>query len=207
MRFNPVCNMAGVGLASALAIAAFSQAQASTIPNGSFSGALVGGAVTTTYSGLPGDWKVGITTTQIQVTGGSRQISGVADPFLGAPNNLVSTNGGPVSVPSVFTIPISTYNIASGPITPFTVNLSGLGFTFTDEVVTSVSDGNIGLAFLGTLTSDTSVSANSPYTLGEGADFSNTFTQSAIDGAIGVAQSINVSPNLPVPTPEPATMA
>src|SRR5665811_438193 len=79
----------------------------------------------------------------------------VQDPYNGNPNNLSSVNGGPVSLGDAYTVPISVYNLVTGPISPFAVSIDGLTFTMTGEVVTSQQDGNIGLAFVGTLTADT----------------------------------------------------
>ena len=107
----------------------------------------------------------------------------------------------------IFTVSNESYNVASGSITPFTLTVDGLTFTYTDEIVTGVADGNIGLAFLGTLTSDSSISANSPFTLGGSADLSIGFTEGSPSGAIGVAYSIDTPPNPAFETPEPATMA
>jgi hypothetical protein len=65
-------------------------------------------------------------------------------------------------------------------------------------------DGNIGLEFLGDLTSDT----NGLYLVPTAADFSVTFTESSPSGAIGVAYSIDSPPNPTLTNaPEPATLA
>jgi len=208
MRANKAIRcLSGAALASALTLGVVASAYAvPTTPNGSFSGAVLGATITTTYGGGPSDWEIGVTTTQIQVTGGSRVISGASNPYLGDPNNLLTANGGPVTVGDPYTVPISVYNLVTGGITPFSVGIDGLTFTFTNEVVTSISDGNIGLAFVGTLTGDTTAVANSPYLLGSSVDFSIGFTESSETGTISVAQAIDAPANPALDTPEPATM-
>lgn len=191
--------------AAACGLLGAGQANATTMPNGSFSGALIGGTVTTTYAGGSA-WQLGTTTTQIQIAGGSREISGAANPYLGNPDNMLNTNGGPVTVGDAFTVSTGFYDVSNGAVTPFTVAVDGLTFTMTSEIVKSLVNGNIGLAFLGTLTGDTSTSTNSPFTLGSAADFSVGFTESAPAGAIGVADSIDAPPN-PAILPEPTTLA
>jgi hypothetical protein len=112
-----------------------------------------------------------------------------------------------VTVGDPYTVPISVYDLVTGAITPFSVGIDGLTFTFTNEVVTSVSDGNIGLAFVGTLTGDTTAVANSPYVLGSSVDFSIGFTESSPTGTISVANAIDAPANPALETPEPATLA
>jgi hypothetical protein len=191
-----------LGAVSAVLVVGHAQATPVT-PNGSLSGALIGGAVNTTSAGGSA-WRLGITTSQIQVTSGLRLISGDADPYLSKPDNLLVANGGVVTVGDPFTISNSLYNIASGPITPFNVSVDGLTFTLTKEVVTSVENGNIGLAFIGSVTGDTT----GHYTLGESSDFSIGLTESSPTVAIGVGYSIDAPANPAlVPVPEPATLS
>jgi hypothetical protein len=129
-------------------------------------------------------------------------ISGDADPYLGKPNNFLVTNGGVVTVGDAFTISNSVYNLANGAIAPFNVSVDGLTLTLTKEVVTSVADGNIGLAFIGSVTGDTT----GHYLLGESADISIGFTESSPTGAIGVGYSIDAPAN-PALVPEPVTLS
>jgi len=191
-----------LGLAAAVMIGVPTLATAALIaPNGSFAGALTGGTVTTTYAG-GGAWQIGLTTTQIQIASGTRSIAGAADPYLGSQNDLLSSHGGPVTIGDSFIVTSSVYNIVNGNITPFSVIFDGLTFNLTREVVTSVDNGNIGLAFIGTITGDTS----GKYILGGAVDYSVAFTEAGPSGAIGVAQSID-TPISPLLAPEPATMA
>ena len=78
-----------------------------------------------------------------------------------------------MTVGDAFTVSNTIYNLVNGTITPFTVSFDGLTFTFDSEHVTSHVDGNIGLEFLGDLTSDT----NGLYSVPTAADFSVTFTE------------------------------
>lgn len=192
------------GLLLGLAVFAPVAAHATVAPNGSFSGSLNGGTVNTTFAGGAA-WRLGTTTTQIQVNSGVRTISGIGNPYLATPNNLVFFPGANVQVGDPIAISNSVYDVVTGPLaSSFTVSFDGLVFTLTSEVVTNRGDGNIGLAFLGTLTGD----ASGIYTLGGSADFSIGFTESGPSGAIGVGYSIDtpVSPALLALVPEPATM-
>jgi hypothetical protein len=170
-------------------------------PNGSFSGSLDSGSVTTTSTGT---WLLGVTTTQIVISGGNRKISGAADPYLGSPNNLYSVNGGPIHLLDPINIPLSTWNVMTGPITAFTVTVDSLVLTLNNEVVTSLQNGNIGLAFVGTVTG-----APAGMVTGEAADFSIGFTEAGPSGSIGVAYSIDtpISPYIAAQVPEPATLS
>jgi hypothetical protein len=195
-----------LGLTVGLAVGISTAANAALLsPNGSFSGALIGGTVSTTFtSPAPPNWELGSTTTQIDVAGGTSVISGDANPYLGNPNDLLTTNGGVVTVGDAFTVSDTVYDLTNGTIVPFTVTFDGLTFSFDAGHVTSHVDGNIGLAFLGSLTSD----ASGLYSIGTSADFSVTFTESAPGGAIGIAYSIDTPPNPAlINTPEPATLA
>jgi len=187
-------------------------------PNGSFSGALVSGSITTTNSGglgaglgvnpSSGAYDIGPTTTQVQITNGVRHITGDVSPYLGATNNLLSSNGGPVSVGDTLTVSTSVYNIANGTLpSSFTVSVDGLVLTLTSEIVTADVNGDIGLAFLGTITSATG--ASSGYKTGESADLSLAFTETGATAAIGDSDSIDtpVSPSLAALVPEPMTMS
>ncbi len=189
-------------LAAGLAVAGSAVANAALSPNGSFSGALTNGSVTTTY--IAGGWQLGTTTTAIDITAGTRFISGAANPYLASPNNMLSTNGGPVSIGDAFSVSNSSYSVANGAVTPFTVSFDGFVFNLTHEVVTAIHDGNIGLAFIGTLTG-----APTGFTTGAPVDFSLGLTESGPTGAIGVAYSIDtpINPFVAALVPEPATMA
>ena len=189
-------------LAAAVVFIGASQARATPVtPNGSLSGALIGGNVTTT-SGGGNAWDLGLTTTKIQVTTGSRVIAGDANPYLGKPDNLLVTDGGVVTIGDPFTISNSIYNVKSGATVPFTVTVDGLALTLRSEVVTADQDGNIGLAFIGSVTAD----VGNHYKLGQAADLSIGFTESSPTGAIGVAYSID-TPENPARVPEPASLA
>jgi hypothetical protein len=206
MKFASSQQLARLGLAVGLAVGISTCANAALLsPSGSFSGALIGGTVSTTFaSPSPPNWELGTTTTQIDVAGGINVISGDADPYLAASNDFLTGNGGVVTVGDAFTVSNTIYNLVNGTITPFTVSFDGLTFTFDSEHVTSHVDGNIGLEFLGDLTSDT----NGLYLVPTAADFSVTFTESSPSGAIGVAYSIDSPPNPTLTNaPEPATLA
>jgi len=191
-----------LGLAVGLAAGIPGLAQATlVVPNGSFSSVLVGGTISTEFAG-GGAWQIGVTTTQITITGGTRYVSSYVNPYLGSPNNLWSGNGGPISLGDSISPGTATYAIVNGAVTPFTVSLNGLTATVTQEYVTAQVNGNIGLAFLGTLTGDTTGN----YILGEVTEFSIGFVQSSPSGAIGVSYSFS-TPGDPVLTPEPASMA
>jgi hypothetical protein len=193
---------ARIGLAAGFAISFLASANAALInTNGSFSGSLDTGTVTTTSTGT---WLLGVTTTQIAVAGATRSISGAADPYLGSPNNLYSLNGGPIHILDPINIPVSTYNIANGPITAFTVTVDSLVLTLNQEVVTSLQNGNIGLAFVGTVTG-----APAGFATGESADLSIGFTEAGPTGSIGVAISIDtpISPYIAAQVPEPGTIS
>jgi hypothetical protein len=203
MRSNLLRTVCRFSLAAGLAVAGSAVANAALIsPNGSFAGALIGGTVTTTYT--PGAWELGTTTTNVTITTGSRVISGAADPYLGHPNNMSSVNGGPVTIGDAFSVSNSSYNIVTGAVTPFTVSFDGFTFNLDHEVVTSRQNGNIGLAFIGSLTG-----AAAGYSTGLPVDFSVGLTESGPTGAIGVAYSIDtpINPTIAALVPEPATMA
>jgi hypothetical protein len=203
MQSNILNKVSRIGLAAGLggAVLFAPGAHAAIAPNGSFSGSLDSGSVTTTSTGT---WLLGVTTTQIVVAGGNRKISGAADPYLGSPNNLLAVNGGPINILDPITIPVSTWLIDTGPITAFTISVDTLQITLDQEVVTSLQDGNIGLAFIGTVTG-----APAGMSTGEAADFSIGFTEAGPTGSIGVAYSIDapISPYIAAQVPEPAPLA
>lgn len=76
-------------------------------------------------------------------------------------------------------------------------------FDLNAEVVTTKQNGNIGLAFIGTLTG-----APAGYLTGSAVDFSLGFTQSSPTGAIGVGYSIDtpINPALVPSIAEPGAM-
>lgn len=174
--------------------------QAATVaPNGSFSGAFV---VTSAVS--TGVFLIGTGTTSIDVPSPGLTIDAV-DPYLGLLNNMVDVNGGSVTadlfVGSPINISMSTLAIVNGPVL-FDVTFGSYTFSFTSESVISKTDGNIGLLFLGNLTTDTVGRLTTPAP----ADFSLTFTQSSPTASIGTAFSIDTPPNLSL-VPEPAGIA
>jgi hypothetical protein len=193
--------IAAAGLAVGVAVAASSSAYAvpTVEPNGSLSGGILGTTVTTTTTDT---WNIGTGTSTITLTGGNNQITGFADPYLGTPNNLLATNGGTVTTGNYFTLSNNVFSVFSGTLsTPLTLTVDSYTFTYTSELVTSLTNGNIGLAFLGDLTADTTGVLITP----AAADLSVTFTEAAPTGSIGVAYSIDTPPN-PTLTPEPASM-
>lgn len=205
-----------LSMAAALAIGIPAAAHATVAPNGSFSGALVTGTITTTNTGGPGagqgaaagSYNIGPTTTQIQIASGTRQITGDVSPYLGAPNNLLSANGGPVSVGNPFTVSTTVYNIMTGHLpSAFTVTIDGLVITLTSEVVTADVNGDIGLAFVGSVTGASGPSAN--FSIGSSADFSLAFTETGATAAIGDSDSIDtpISPAIAAAAPEPVSMS
>jgi hypothetical protein len=158
-------------------------------PNGSFGGTEIGSI--TTVSG--GAWQIGTSTTSITVPG-FELISAVSDPYLGNPNNLLNPPGTVPGVGSTFTFSSNTFAVANGSVA-FDLFLDSYTFHFTNEIVTSKVNGNIGLYFSGNLIADASGNLAVP----AAASFSATFTQSAPSGAIAAAYSINTPPAPLVP--------
>jgi len=113
MKSNPLKKMSGIAMLAALALGVPVGARATIIPNGSFSGALISGTVTTTNTGGPGvnpgsgTYDIGPTTTQIKIANGVRHLTGDVSPYLGSPNDLRSPTG-PVSIGDRFTVRVST---------------------------------------------------------------------------------------------------
>lgn len=122
---------AGAGAANAALI----------VPNGSLSGALIGGTVSATSTGV---WTLGVTTTKISVTDGTRVISGYVDPYWAIASNLLKTNGGVVAVGDSFNVPVAIYLVQNGPVTPFDVSVDGLSLTLTSLAL--FGTGLLGLA-------------------------------------------------------------
>ncbi len=170
-----------------------------TAPNGSFSGAF-GGTKATSH----GTYLIGIGTTSITIKNPGRVFS-ATDPYLGSPNNLLTSHGGSVNVGfftgSPITLSQTVFSVFTGPlVVPVNVTLGSYLFSFISEKVTSKVDGNIGLAFAGKLIADSMGRLMVP----DLADFSLTFTQSSPNGSIGTAFSIDVPA---ATTSEPATLA
>jgi hypothetical protein len=193
-------HLGGAALIAAMFVGASAGAQATAVPNGSFSGVEFG----TISSVSSGTWAIGPATTSITVPG-AEVISGVKNVYLGNPNNLAAINGGLVSIYNTFSLSNDVFKVASGTLTtPLILTLDGYVFKFTSEILrTDMYDvnGNIGLLFTGTFISDTS----GKLTLPAPADFSATFTQSAPAGEIGAAYSIDTPPD-PALVPEPVGM-
>ncbi len=184
--------------ATLLTAFAIGSAQATISPNGSFSGAY---GHTTATSG--GTFLIGTGTTSVKVVSPGIVIN-LADPYVGSINNLAALHGGTV-IANLFTgssisMSQSSFNIANGAITPFTVTLGSYTFTFNSEVVTSKVDRNLGLLFSGNLTNDSTGRLTAP----AAADYSLTFTESSPTGAIGTAFSIDTPP---ISVLEPASIA
>lgn len=193
-------HLGGAALITVMIVGASAVARASVVPNGSFSGVEFG----TISSVSSGTWAIGTGTTSITVPG-AEVISGVKNVYLGSPNNLAAINGGKVSIYNTFSLSNNVFNVSSGTLaTPLILTLDGYIFTFTSEILRTDAydvNGNIGLLFIGTFTSDTS----GKFILPAPADFSATFTQSAPSGEIGAAYSIDMPPD-PALVPEPVSM-
>jgi len=183
-----------------LGLGAVTSAHATSLPNGSFAGFSVG---PTTADGITngGVWQIGTQTTTINASP-VHGIANTVDPYLSGANNLSVFNGGTVANGDFFTLSNNIFSVYNGVLgTPLTLVLDSYTFQFTSELVTSKVNGNIGLYFAGNLIADSTSNLTTPSV----ASFSVTFTQSAPEGGIGVAYSLDTPPS-PPNLPEPASL-
>jgi hypothetical protein len=208
-------NIKNLVAVAALCLGATSVHAAPVAPNGTFAGSQ-NGTINTTYTTGGSNWKLGSTTTAITVPNGGHNLVSYTDPYLSNPNNLIDTHGGSISASTLdnlnnisFTLSNNVFNssyaVGSGFHTlgaPLTLTVATYTFTFLSEQITSKTNGNVAILFLGNLTADTAGHLITP----AAASFSVSATSSAQLGAVGASYSINTPPDV-VNVPEPGSLA
>jgi hypothetical protein len=186
--------LAGAAVAAAAALAAAPPAEA--LPGDGFSIKAVSGTFTLTP---PGD----ISATTSSVTQASLAVLAVGGAFVG----VVQPNDSVILAPSILPFPLDA---TSDPISPFTLTVDGLQFTFDhaqtlvrEATVDSLKGGTLRGQFLGTLTNGNGVfNDGTGVGLAESCDqvFSGVPISCSLSfGALGTLTTV-------VSTPEPASL-